>query len=390
MNNTTSSTYKAIKTLLRNKQRLPESEILTRLRSLLENAPRVVLEQGSRGGYTLLHIAAQHSNPIYCKLLLEFDPTGESLKLSNANDDLPFHLALLFYNIETARYLLEAYPESINAIANGDQNCLHKLVYCGDWSGRLKKDSVRTIEFMGILLQQSPGLISAATTNGNLPLHIACSHGEDMSTIKFLYNTYPEAIYLENNERFTPLGVAQEVDIDDDDIEGVISFFRDQLAILEEARNVTTPDSGGQLPIHRAMLNEHVSVGTVKLVINFNAGSVLIADLTGNIPLHLACQHCSMDIIECLVNSNAETLQIKDSSGDLPLHIACQHGKCDAVQWILEMTNGSWVSMENKDGELPIQLLLYEASCDRDGLEYVQAVNALLRAHPEAVAHLLA
>jgi ankyrin repeat protein len=172
--------------------------------------------------------------------------------------------------------------------------------------------------------------------------------------------------------------------------DGVASFFQDQFAILDEAGNIITPGGRGQLPIHRAILNEHVSLGTVKLMIDWNPESVLIADRCGNIPLHLACQHCCMDIIKCLVNSDAGTVQIKDATGDLPIQIACRLGKCDVVKWILDMANGSGVSMENKDGKLPIQLLLYEASCDRDSLEYVQALNALLCAHPEAVAHLLA
>lgn len=56
----------------------------------------------------------------------------------------------------------------------------------------------------------------------------------------------------------------------------------------------------------------------------------------------------------------------------------------------MDLGKGCWrVLVENKDAKLPIQLLLYHSECDRDSLEYVQAVNALLRANPESVAHLL-
>jgi hypothetical protein len=43
----------------------------------------------------------------------------------------------------------------------------------------------------------------------------------------------------------------------------------------------------------------------------------------------------------------------------------------------------------NNEGKLPIELLLYQAVCNRDRLEYVQAVNKLLRANPESLTHLL-
>jgi ankyrin repeat protein len=398
----TSDAYRAIEELLDGYSR-PVAEI----RSILENNSRVVLEQ-DENRESLLHHAIDYgfrSSLEYCRVLLEFDPTRESLQLRNFDGDLPFHLACSRSNLEMARYLVEIHPGGINETDIDGCNCLHILLGAPKFSFQ---GSERLIELMGFLLKNAPGLISAAARNGNLPLHVACRGGHGLCVIQFLYNACPEAINMGNSRGDTPLneaiytaGSRGSLDeayfsdgFEDDEQDPVISFLRNQLAIVNEARNVTTPDERGQgqLPIHRAMLNVNLPVGTLKLMIDANPQSVLIADRLGQIPLHIACQHCAIDIIKCLVGAHQDTLLIPDSSGDLPLHITCLYGRLGVVEWILDGAV-SGVSVENNQGKLPIEMLLYEANCDRKSrksLEYVQAVHALIRAHPESVSHLIA
>jgi ankyrin repeat protein len=90
-----------------------------------------------------------------------------------------------------------------------------------------------------------------------------------------------------------------------------------------------------------------------------------------------------------LVSAHAENLRHADSNRNFPIHIACAGGKCDIVKRILERSDAG-VSVQNNEGKTPIQLLIYDSHVDRNSLEYVEAVNALLRAHPEAVTHLRA
>jgi hypothetical protein len=68
--------------------------------------------------------------------------------------------------------------------------------------------------------------------------------------------------------------------------------------------------------------------------------------------------------------------------GYLPLHIACLAGKCHVVNYILERSNhGASLPIH---GKLPIGILLSKlADCDRDSIEYVEAVGRLLRANPK-------
>jgi ankyrin repeat protein len=85
-----------------------------------------------------------------------------------------------------------------------------------------------------------------------------------------------------------------------------------------------------------------------------------------------------------LVDASGASLKIKDSKGNLPLHIACRQGMCDIVNYILSKSECG-VSAPNDERKLPIELLLYEAKCDRSNVEYIQAVDGLLRANPEAL-----
>jgi hypothetical protein len=140
------------------------------------------------------------------------------------------------------------------------------------------------------------------------------------------------------------------------------------------------------------MLNVNLPVGTIKLMIDANPQSVLAADEFGQTALHIACRHRCIDginVIKLLFNADKDILLTPDASGELPLHIACRSGKCDLVQWILERT-GAGLSVQNNEGMMPIQKLLHNANCNRNSLEWVQAVYALLlRAHPEALVDLL-
>lgn len=348
-------------------------------------------------------MAARCSSPEYCKLLLEFDPTRESLQLRNDWGWPPLFYACERGKFETARYLLEMDPDCINVTDDG-YNCLHCL-FC-HFCNLYGLTDGQIIDFVRFLLERAPWLTSSATThNGNLPLHDACSAGHNLPVIQVLCNSHPEAIYTRNNDGNTTLAEAQDA---------VITFFQDQLAIINEAENVRTPDIRGRLPLHRALFNVRVRVrvalfnvnlpvGTVKLMIGANLDSALIADRLGQTPLSIACRHCDILVIKYLVEACEDALQISDASGELPLHIACRYGRFDVTEWILDRAIGGcnvvkWilersdagVSVQNNEGKTPIQLLLYDSQVDRNSLEYIQAVNALFRAHPDAVMDLCA
>ena len=97
-------------------------------------------------------------------------------------------------------------------------------------------------------------------------------------------------------------------------------------------------------------------------------------------PLHYACRIGQLDVVKFLLDFDEGSYKEVTLKGDLPLHIACLEGHCSDINHILEKADYG-VSLRNQDGKLPIELLL-EAHIDRESLEYVEAFNRLLRAHP--------
>ena len=69
-------------------------------------------------------------------------------------------------------------------------------------------------------------------------------------------------------------------------------------------------------------------------------------------------------------------MKVGDTRGNLPLHIACLGGNCNVINYILEKSDHG-VSMKNADMKLPIELLLFDSECDRNSLDYVEAIRNL-------------
>jgi ankyrin repeat protein len=165
---------------------------LSEVRSRVETNPLVVLEQSSFGS-TLLHVAAIYcTSPEYCRMLLEFDPNHESLRMPNNKGELPLYTECKKWHLEAAEFLLNMHPETINVLTSNDSNCLHALLFGANSSDDIRSDE-QIVEFARLLLNCAPGIISA-TTEGDLALHIACQYGLDLPVIEFLYNSWPAAI----------------------------------------------------------------------------------------------------------------------------------------------------------------------------------------------------
>ena len=80
---------------------------------------------------------------------------------------------------------------------------------------------------------------------------------------------------------------------------------------------------------------------------------------------------------------------VADSRGNYALHHACLSENLEIISYILEQSSHG-ASVRNSDGKLPIQLLLYDASYCRNGLEYLYrngleymgAIHCMVCAYP--------
>eukprot|EP00956_Cyclotella_meneghiniana_P035960 scaffold119854_cov22-Cyclotella_meneghiniana.AAC.1 len=112
-----------------------------------------------------------------------------------------------------------------------------------------------------------------------------------------------------------------------------------------------------------------------------NPSSVTTADNQGSIPLHIACQVGNIDAVKFLMGINEDCLKIPDAGGNLPLHLACLHGQCEIIPCIIEQS-AYGVTLQNSENQTPIELLFYEAECDRDSMVYVEAIRCLFQINP--------
>jgi hypothetical protein len=204
-----------------------------------------------------------------------------------------------------------------------------------------------------------------------------------LTVVELVYNANPDAIFIRNNDgNLLALGLARYCNKQD-----VVAFLETQLQFVLRAHEELLPNDNGQYLIHRVLEIPAVAVGTIKLMVVANPQMLRMTDNQGRTPMHIACEVGKLDVVKFFVEADVSLLKINDSNGNLPIHLACRSGNCYVVSYILEKsTHGASIKNGKRgDGKLPLQLLLFGAGFDdekRHSLEYVDAVDSLVRAHP--------
>ena len=305
-------------------------------------------------------------------MLHELDAT--LVKSRDIDGWLPLHWACQFGRVDTAKYLCDVYPDSINIpTTDGKQYPLHLLSDSENIDDYVENERLVLLD---ILLKHGAGVVSTQDSRGDFPLHLAC-YMKTLVFVKLLFDAHPEAIFIQNNRGKTPLDNARSENRTD-----VLSFLETQHQLQRQARGTIVPDENLQLPIHQTLQTGLASIGTIKLMVAANPASVAMADSLGCLPVHLSCRFGDSDIVEYLVGLDEDSITTTDTGGSLPLHYACVGGKLDIVKYILE-NHPSGVSVPNEEGKLPIGLLLFDAVCDREDLKYIDVIHSLLRENPE-------
>jgi len=338
-----------------------------------------------------IHYAVMAKSTEFCKVLIDSYP--ESVKVEALfNGLLPIHEACRYGDrvdtVDTIQYLLEIYPESIEATDDEGLTPMHKAA----WNGKAK-----TIE---LLLKHDPDAASKMTDNVDdnsyeqLPLHIAIraaehrnatgiiSNDSKFKSIQVLYDAYPEAINIQDEDWEFPIDIARGTRNQE-----VVNFLQAQLIYAQQAQDTTalsTPDEEGYLPIHRALLQGDASLGSIKLLVRGNKSALQVADQKGLLPLHIACRKATASIANFLVDSYDNGLDVCDINQDYPLHHACRAANLDVIKFLIGR-NTSKVSDTNNNSKLPFHLLIESDNEQVHDLEFTEACFLLLRAHPETV-----
>eukprot|EP00984_Skeletonema_dohrnii_P023014 scaffold12136_cov114-Skeletonema_dohrnii-CCMP3373.AAC.2 len=351
---------------------------------LIEKYPAAVRHANNKG-YLPIHIASGNKSPEFCRVLIEAYPGSE--RMITAVGELPLHRACRKNTFAAVEYLYKLYPDAINHTTTTIRGGLYPIHFAISSVGRSRDELIAAVDIVKYLLDCSP-IVKLQKFGGieSLPLlHFACCLECNDSTIdvgiqmiQVIYDAHPEAI-----EEDCIASSIQDYD------PPVRAFINSQLDYARQAKNhrlMTTPDSNGQLPLHKALQN-NVRLGSIKLLVKGYPPAVQSPDNRGALPLHIACQHHeSASIVQYLVGLDATTLDAVDEDGNTALHLACHFARHEIIALLLDEFDAVSVSKRNSRKKLPIDLLWESNEVgDKESVEYTESVFRLLTAYPETV-----
>mmetsp|Transcript_27272 Transcript_27272/g.45451 ORF Transcript_27272/g.45451 Transcript_27272/m.45451 type:complete len:635 (+) Transcript_27272:50-1954(+) len=278
---------------------------------------------------------------------------------------------------------------------------LHVAVYYG-----------APLEIVEVLLEESPGSIYCKTTQGYLPLHVACtSIDSSHHLIESLVKAFPLSLYVSTSDGVTAQELAEVAAKGD---------YPACVGLLAPTPTSDTHSERSSRPMHnipctkrRSIFKKMVSTGRLDNHVNretklFSALSKKRWSIAREIlckkpkeariwtlspdpkdppchllPLHMALRRkAPISVIKALLNANASAIYRREYYGMLPLHVACNVGlDTDIVELLCE---ASPVAARQPDlgGMLPLHLA---CSSKRNSRCNLCVITYLLGVHPKAV-----
>ncbi|PNF20576.1 hypothetical protein B7P43_G04870, partial [Cryptotermes secundus] len=118
------------------------------------------------------------------------------------------------------------------------------------------------------------------------------------------------------------------------------------------------PDESGNIPLHRAVINENITLVKRQCVVLCARKSKLdVYNLDKETPLHLAVLNGNAEIVRMLISFGAQS-SVKDRNGNTALHLAVLHGNLDCVKAILNTNSTKSLPLDdiNDEGYSPVHL----------------------------------
>jgi hypothetical protein len=232
-------------------------------------------------GRTFLHRLCQDTrHPAVIKFVAELCGM-DILKVTNVNGHTPLNLVCMHEDVscEVIEALTVPCPEAVQIADNQGRTPLHKAC----WSGA-------SVQVVRLLISKFRGALSMKTVGGDTPLFIACSRGSvdrpdeavNFEVVKLLFESYPDALYIGDNDGF--------------------------------------------IPLHNEFKNDEASQQVVRLLVDRGGVKALgMLDNDGCPPLLVACQEgYPEDIIQLMIAVYPKALQIVNKFGVTALNFACQ------------------------------------------------------------------
>mmetsp|Transcript_14439 Transcript_14439/g.41006 ORF Transcript_14439/g.41006 Transcript_14439/m.41006 type:complete len:986 (+) Transcript_14439:183-3140(+) len=359
------------------------------LRAMVQKSdPKLLLQQDHRGR-TPLHVALEdphvRTSTIHQLLGGRNNAAHHTasqfeypvLNVATTEGHLPLHTAALFQaSTETIKFLLDRVgPHQINAMCRykDQQGCLpvHLAVQ--------RRHARPPAKFVNLLLgDDDETLIDPAAVNrgggslhplltqdevGQLPLHCAICFRTSTDIMALLVSKTPAWGFSLADFRYRiPLRCA---------IEASTSAFIFQKILDKTPSDVfDTAENSGNLMLH--YLPSSVSVDAVDLLSARYPQLLTTHDSSGRLPIHRAIVRlASPRVLENMIDHAPETLQAADSEGRLPIHLLPDSGHgLDHVNLLIRRSGTRALLTPDRYGQLP----LHRAVSEEMRLDVIQAL----------------
>ena len=330
-------------------------------------------------GWSPLHFACNNKSatPNIIQLLLVAAP--DSVGSADNGGWMPLHI--LCFNSEVdekvalqiLKLLIETYPEAARHAKNG-QLPIH-----------LARE--KSLEFYQVLIESYPGSERITTTDGDLPgtlpLHSACWNGT-LSTVKYLYQQYPDAINHASKQGNYPIHAAISSTKQRNDPAAAVKIVQ---FLLDCDPNQKLVQYRGNPLIHFALCNDlHIDAGTqmINVILSADPTSIRSEDNVGRMPLHTLCCSRKMDdaaalqILKLLLEKYQDAVRHVNNHGVLPIHLASCRRSPEFCRVLIETYPGA-EQMPDARGALPLHLACAQGS--------LTTVEYLYRLYPESIHH---
>jgi ankyrin repeat protein/uncharacterized protein YegL len=237
--------------------------------------------------------AIQQSDLVTVKQLLQIDP---NLVRARNFDYTPLHYAIINFNVEIIKYLIE-HGADVNAETSDDFTPpLHLAIEYNF--------NVKIIKY---LVEQGAN-INAETNNGYTPLHWAACNNSNVEVLQYLISQGVN-VNAENYHGKTPLDVADTEE-------------KKQILINAGAKTVTkySPPSKPNIDIFEAIRQGDLI--TVKKLLQKDGKLIFARNNLGDMSLHYAAKfNSNVDILKYLI-SQGSNVNAKNNHGKTPLDVA--------------------------------------------------------------------
>ncbi|RKK67319.1 hypothetical protein BFJ69_g14612 [Fusarium oxysporum] len=298
-----------------------------------------------------IFLASRNGNSEAVNLLLSYDlPHGTSARLRNEDGDVPLRVAIMEGHLETAEFLLRAYPEA---------------VLSRNYEGETALDAAITLDLLEAVR------LFLAGGDKSLTLQQVFHRVVTGNNVEFA-----EA-FLQADEDVIQLANQSHGEFDAPFLVVVREGYHEMAELLLDTGkiDISIKDGSGNTPFHWAVRAGDLILANLLL----ETGKVDISqkDGDGYTPLLIAVQHGGQPMVEFLLLTSEVDINQPEQRGETPLWWSIKHADLEMI--LLLIGHGAEVNQDNEEGKTPLEYALEKKS--HQVAEILLATDSILDLH---------